>query len=235
MTAVLPDRMIVADLEFTIQTSVTRRTVGITVDRDGALLLHAPDGCSESSLAAWADGKRTWVYRKLAEKDLLLAPPVRKRFVSGEGFDYLGRRYRLLLVDDEAAVRLARGRLRMRRELALDGAETVIGWYRTRARRWLPPRIQPWTNRMGAYPGELDIRDLGYRWGSLGKGGRLNLHWATMQLPASLVDYVIVHELAHLEHPHHTPEFWAVVARAMPDYETRKARLAQVGSGLWLG
>lgn len=49
-------------------------------------------------LAAWTHGKRTWVYRKLAEKDLLLAPPVRKQFVSGEGFDYLGRRYRLLLV-----------------------------------------------------------------------------------------------------------------------------------------
>lgn len=69
-----------------------------------------------------------------------------------------------------------------------------------RARRWLPARIRPWATRMGATPGELDIRDLGYRWGSLGKNGRLNLHWAAMQLPATLVDYVIVHELARADH-----------------------------------
>jgi predicted metal-dependent hydrolase len=235
MTATLPDRMLVAGLEFTVQSSVNRRTVGITVDRDGSLLLHAPHGCSESALAAWAHGKRTWVYQKLAEKDLLLAPPARKHFVSGEGFDYLGRRYRLLLADEGSSVRLDRGRLHLPRTLAPDAASQVISWYRTRARRWLPARIRQWTNRMDAHPGELDVRDLGYRWGSLGKDGRLNLHWASMQLPATLVDYVIVHELAHLAHPNHTPEFWTSVGRAMPDYESRKARLAQAGSRLWLG
>lgn len=88
---------------------------------------------------------------------------------------------------------------------------------------------------MDARPGELDVRDLGYRWGSLGKNGRLNLHWAAIQLPATLVDYNIVHELAHLAHPNHTPEFWLSVGRAMPDYESRKARLAHAGSRVWLG
>jgi predicted metal-dependent hydrolase len=235
MTATLPDRMMIAGLEFTVRTSANRRTVGITVDRDGSLLLHAPHGCSEPVLQAWAHGKRTWVYRKLAEKDLLLAPPAHKQFVSGEGFDYLGRRYRLLLVDDGTGVRLDRGRLRLPRALVPDAANEVIGWYRARARQWLPARIRPWANRMGAQPTGLDVRDLGYRWGSLGKGGRLNLHWAAMQLPATLVDYVIVHELAHLTHPNHTPEFWSSTSRAMPDYESRKARLAHAGSRLWLG
>jgi predicted metal-dependent hydrolase len=235
MTTMLPNQMMVAGLEFTIRTSANRRTVGITVDRDGSLLLHAPDGCSESALANWAHGKRTWVYRKLAEKDLLLAPPARKQFISGEGFDYLGRRYRMLLVDEGTSVRLDRGRLRLPRALVPDAASEIVSWYRARARQWLPARIRPWTGRMDARLGELDIRDLGYRWGSLGKGSRLNLHWAAMQLPSTLVDYVIVHELAHLAHPNHTPDFWAAVSRAMPDYESRKARLAQAGSRLWLG
>jgi predicted metal-dependent hydrolase len=85
------------------------------------------------------------------------------------------------------------------------------------------------------HPGGLEVRDLGYRWGSLGKGGRLNIHWAAMQLPVSLLDYVIVHELAHIGQLRHTATFWAAVDRAMPGYEHRKTRLAAAGTILWLG
>jgi predicted metal-dependent hydrolase len=88
---------------------------------------------------------------------------------------------------------------------------------------------------MGSHPGDLDVRDLGYRWGSLSKNDRFNVHWAAMQLPASLVDYVIVHELAHIGQPCHTPAFWAAVQRTLPDHAQRRARLATAGAALWLG
>ena len=88
---------------------------------------------------------------------------------------------------------------------------------------------------MGLHPGDLDVRDLGYRWGSLGKNDHLKIHWAAMQLPVSLLDYVIVHELAHIGQPRHTPTFWATVERALPGYEHRKSRLATAGTVLWLG
>jgi predicted metal-dependent hydrolase len=235
----LPEHLTIGDLDFVVCESVHRRTVGITVDRDGSLLLHAPAGCDPDTLTAWAYSKRTWVYRKLAEKDLLLSTRPTKEFVTGEGFDYLGRHYRLLLTDDNAAtpVKLERGRLRMARAItqADDGRASMIHWYRARALAWLPRRIVPWADRMSVQPAELDVRDLGYRWGSLGRSDRLNLHWAAMQLPVSLVDYVIVHELAHIHQPRHTPAFWTTVERAMPDYEGRKSRLATTGATLWLG
>jgi predicted metal-dependent hydrolase len=226
-------------LEFAVRESTNRRTVGITVDRDGSLLLHAPAGCDLDTLAAWARSKRGWLFRKLAEKDLLLSSHPTKQFVTGEGFDYLGRHYRLLLTDDHAAspVKLERGRLRIPRAAirASDGRAAMISWYRSRALAWLPWRITPWAERMSVAPGDLQVRDLGYRWGSLGRNDRLNLHWAAMQLPVSLVDYVIVHELAHIHQPRHTPAFWATVERTMPDYEGRKSRLATTGATLWLG
>jgi predicted metal-dependent hydrolase len=78
-------------------------------------------------------------------------------------------------------------------------------------------------------------RDGCYRWGSLGKNGHLNIHWAAMQLPISLVDSVIVHELAHIGQPRHTSTFWGAVERAMPGYEHRKTCLAATGRTLWLG
>lgn len=88
---------------------------------------------------------------------------------------------------------------------------------------------------MGVHPDDLDVRDLGCRWGSLGKHDRLNIHWAAMQLPVSLVDYVIVHELAHIGHPRYGLAFWATVERALPGHDQRRARLAAVGAALWLG
>jgi predicted metal-dependent hydrolase len=235
----LPGQITIGDLAFAVRESECRRTVGITVDRDGSLLLHAPSGIGADALAAWAWSKRGWVFRKLAEKHLLLSVGPGKEFVTGEGFDYLGRHYRLQLTDDSPGtnVKLERGRLRMPRAAVDDGdgGSAMIRWYRHCALAWLPRRIDPWATRMGLHPGRIDVRDLGYRWGSLGKNDRLNIHWAAMQLPVSLVDYVIVHELAHIGGPRHTAGFWATVERALPDYDQRRTRLASTGTTLWLG
>jgi len=236
--AALPSRIAVAGLDFEIQLSGARRSIGITVDRDGSLVMKAPTGCDEAELRAFAHKKRMWLYKKLAEKDLLLSDRPTKEFVTGEGFVYLGRSHRLLLTDHrDDKVKLASGRLLMRRDLAARGlgARAMIEWYRARALRWLPRRIEPWARRLGVSAAAIDVRDLGYRWGSLGKTERVNFHWATMQLNPTLVDYVIVHELAHILEANHTPEFWARVERAMPNFQIAKDDLARIGSGLWLG
>jgi predicted metal-dependent hydrolase len=228
----------VAGLDFEVQQSAARRSIGITVDRDGSLIVNAPRGCNETDLAAFAHEKRLWVYKKLAEKDLLLSHRPVKEFVSGEGFAYLGRSHRLLLADNgDEVVKLERGRLVMRRDVAAKGLgpRAIIDWYRTRALRWLRRRVAPWAQRMGVRPSAIDVRDLGYRWGSLSKADRVNFHWATIQLPPRLVDYVIVHELAHIHQPRHTPDFWLCVERALPTFQAAKTDLARLGGRLWLG
>lgn len=82
---------------------------------------------------------------------------------------------------------------------------------------------------MEVRPAGLRVQDLGYRWGSCGKGAWLYFHWKTILLPARIAEYVVVHETSHLHEPHHTPEFWRRVERAMPDFERRKAWLAERG------
>lgn len=71
--------------------------------------------------------------------------------------------------------------------------------------------------------------------GTATAGGQVRVHWATLQLPPALVEYVLVHELAHLREAHHGPTFWELLARAMPDYEERKRDLARRGAALWFG
>src|SRR4051794_10212412 len=85
----------VDDLVFTIAPMTERKTLEITVDRDASLVLRVPAEATRERVERFIKSKRSWVYRKLAEKDALVGPPVVKQFVDGEGFAYLGRNYRL--------------------------------------------------------------------------------------------------------------------------------------------
>lgn len=228
MNQVLP----VDDLCFLVRRSARRQTLELIVDRGGELVIAAPVDAEEAAMADFVREKKFWLYRKLAEKEARQQPPGGKEFVSGEGFPYLGRSYRLLLVaDQDAPLKLTSGRFRLRADLAHQGRETFIGWYSERARPWLKKRIRGWAPRVGVDPHGIEIRDLGYRWGSCGKNGTLNFHWATILLPPGVIDYVIVHELVHLLEPNHTPVFWRQVARVLPEYEQLKTWLAEQGGG----
>lgn len=220
----------VNDLRFELRRSALRRALEITVDRGGELILSAPPEVPEATLRAFVQRKRMWVYQQLARKDALLRSPPRKLFTDGEGFAYLGRTYRLRLVPEaDAAVKLISGRLVMPKALAADGREHLIRWYGGRARPWLVAKVQDFAARMEVLPAGVRVQDLGYRWGSCGKGGWLYFHWKTILLPARIAEYVVVHELAHLHEPHHTPAFWLRVERALPDFERQRAWLSERG------
>jgi predicted metal-dependent hydrolase len=124
LTPVKPPHLHVDDLQFTVQRSTRRRTMQITVERDGQLVICAPPQVDEAQLRAFVREKRFWIYTKLAEKDRLQRQVPRKEFVGGEGFLYLGRSHRLKLVDEQdVPLKLAGGRFCLRRD-ALPAAST---------------------------------------------------------------------------------------------------------------
>ena len=223
----------VDDLTFEVRRSSRRKTVEITVDRGGELIISAPPGMGDELMADFVREKRFWLYTKIAEKEAYQQAVSGKEFVSGEGFPYLGRSYRLLLVSEQdAPLKLVAGRFNLLRPLASNGREQFVHWYTEHAKPWLRRRVPAWGSRMGGEPTGVEVRDLGFRWGSCGQAGNVNFHWATILLPAGVVDYVIVHELAHIMEPNHTPEFWLRVGRTLPDYEQRRTWLAGHGGPL---
>ncbi|PRD68690.1 M48 family peptidase [Malikia spinosa] len=222
--------MVVGDLQFTVQRSARRRTMQITVERDGELVLFAPPQVGDDQLRAFVEEKRFWIYTKLAAKDRLQRTVPRKEFVGGEGFLYLGRSHRLKLIDEQdMPLKLVAGRFCLRRDALPAARDHFIHWYSERAKAWLSGRVAEYQSRMEVEPAGVKLQDLGYRWGSCGKGNWLYFHWKTILLPARIAEYVVVHEIAHLHEPHHTPAFWLRVERAMPDYAQRKVWLAEHG------
>lgn len=225
--------LVIDDLHFELRRSPRRKTVQVTVDRGGELVLSAPDECPLATMEDFVRAKRFWIFTKLAEKEALRAEAPRKDYVMGEGFPYLGRSYRLLLVKEQSvAVKLVEGRFKMRRADAAEGRDHMIRWYSEHASRWLGRRVKRLQGRVDVEPLGVTVQDLGYRWGSCGKGGRLYFHWRTILLPAHIAEYIVVHELVHLQEPHHTPEFWTRVERAMPDFAQHKQWLAEHGGEL---
>lgn len=169
--------LVVYGLTYELRRNPRRTTIGITVDRDGSLILTAPKDCPEETVEEVARKKQLWVHTKLAEKRLLFRPKPPKEYVTGENFYYLGRTHRLLWVDAPdsdtvtPALRLHRGRLELRRDECHRAEEHFIGWYIRNGQPWAQRRVDLFADRAGAAPTSVDIRALGYRWGSCGKGG----------------------------------------------------------------
>jgi predicted metal-dependent hydrolase len=220
----------VDDLHFELRASAQRRTLQVTIDRGGELVLYVPPDCDSAAVEEFVRERRLWIYKKLAEKEALVRPAATKEYVNGEGFPYLGRSFRLLLVDEQAVpVKLEAGRFKMRRSAAADGRMHMVHWYSVHAQTWLTDRASRLALRVGVNPSKVAVQDLGYRWGSCGRGDKLYFHWRTVLLPPRIVEYVVVHELVHLAESRHSPDFWLRVERAMPDFARRKSWLAVNG------
>jgi len=139
----------VGDLDVHVTVSDRRRTVGLTVERDATVTAVVPPTVDEATLSRVVTAKQPWLYAKLRERAETGTPRPPREYVSGEGFPYLGRSYRLLVVEDAVGVvRLKRGRLVLRRDGLDDAAGHLVRWYRKAGEQWLRKRIAPWAQRM---------------------------------------------------------------------------------------
>ena len=226
------DSLTIDGLAFAVRWSQRRRTVGITVMRDGDLQVAAPTGTSAKTLEDMVRAKVPWVRRKLAEFATLEPPAEPRRFVDGESLPYLGRLHQLVLIDGgPAPVCLRRGRFEMSRSVDGQARAAMVAWYTEKAQARLKDRVAHFAPLVGAAPAGLVVRDLGRRrWGVCHVTTRIvTFHWELMMQPSTILDYIVVHELAHLLEPNHGRAFWQQVERVLPDWKARRRWLALHG------
>ena len=225
-------------LPYTIRRSARRKkTVAVTVDPAGTVLLVAPEHLTTDELDGIVSRKAEWIVRRLRHtqsRGPTLAP---REFVSGESVLYLGRHYRLKVHPDESGdAKLRGGWLHVPTPTGPRQAarvrEAVISWLQRHASRKLPERVAAWRSRAGVQMPRVIVSNQQKRWGSCDRNGTIRLNWRIIQAPMRLVDYVVVHELVHLRHRGHGRDYWQAVGRVMPDYERRREDLRRRGVGL---
>lgn len=215
-----------------------RSTADVIVERDGRVIVRAPEWADDRQVAEVVDNRRYWIYRTLAEWHALNASSVVREYKSGEGFLYLGRAYRLRLVaDQEQALKLKNGRFLLRRDLvASDDVQPAKAAFQAffiaKGKRRIQERVARLAPRVGVEPAGVEVRELGYRWASCSANGELAFHWKCMMAPLTVIDYIVVHELCHLHHRQHTQAFWNEVDKIIPDFEHRKSWLKSHGASL---
>ena len=225
-------------LPYTIRRSARRKkTVAVTVDPAGSVLVVAPERLATGRLDAIVTRRARWIVRRIRSVERRGPPLAPREFVSGESVLYLGRHYRLKVhADGDGDAKLRGGWLHV---LAPAGPQqaghvraALVSWFRRHAAERLPERVAVWRAKAGVPPPRIIIADQQKRWGSCDHNGTIRLNWRIMQAPMRLVDYVVVHELVHLRHRGHGRDYWQAVGRVMPDYERRRDDLRACGVGL---
>ena len=218
-------------------TRSTRKTVAIAVERNGQVVGRAPNTLSDRQIEAVIERTRGWIYRPLAQWYDLNATRVTREYVNGEGFLYLGRSYRLKLVEDQDVPLLLKDGYFCLRSDYRDAPLADVAFrafYRQKGVQRIGERVWAYQTKLGVQPNTVRVIELKYRWASCSAQGRLNFHWKCMMAPLTVLDYIIVHELAHMLHANHSAAFWNAVDKVLPDYRERKAWLRVNGAGMEL-
>jgi hypothetical protein len=226
-------------IPYAIRRSSRRGTVAVTIDPHAGVVLMAPATAPVAQLDRVVHAKAPWIVEKLRKRSDRPPPLPAREFVNGETFLYLGRQYRLRVerrADEAGENGLRRGWLVVRVPAAAEASmitghvrEALVSWYRTHAAEKLSERASVWAEKLGMREPRVLVREPRNRWGSCDAKGTVRLNWRVIQAPMRLVDYVVAHELVHLQHPDHTSGFWATLGWVMPDYDARKDGLKKLG------
>jgi predicted metal-dependent hydrolase len=211
--------------------------LGIEVASDGSVLLAVPVDADVEEIIETLLANMDRVARAVRRRTAVGAEHPMKELVDGEHFSYLGRSYRLRLVEEpEARVRLVNGWLELPvGEGALGGKRAIINWYTARGERWCKEHVSALASRAGASVSSVTVRDLGGRWGERRADDSIALHWAVMQMSPPLIELVLAHELTHLKTARHSPAFREQLAMLVPGLEALERQLTVEGQAAWLG
>lgn len=210
-----------------------RKTSSLIVESDGKVIVIVPESFSIEEVERLIQSKIYWIYTKIAEFEDLNNSKVNRQFRNGQGFLYLGSSYRLEITDDtDQDLKLYRGRFYLRKSKVEDARKLFKNFYREKGVKKIEEIVNKYKRQMGVDPKSIRIMELKNRWGSCSDEGSLNFNWKCLMAPLTIIDYIVVHELAHIISKNHSEEFWNAIDKVMPDYEKKKNWLRKNGASL---
>jgi predicted metal-dependent hydrolase len=219
------------EISYTLKRSGYRRSISLRID-DRGLTVNAPLRASEKWLLSVLQDKADWVVEKLDDWQAKKAPPI--FWAEGARIPFRGEEFILTLTPRlRGAVPQLLGEILhvpVGMEAEADRIEkAVMLWYRNEALRVFKECVEHFAPLLQVSPQEIKLTAARTQWGNCTVHGVVRLNWQLVKMPLHLIDYVVVHELAHLVEMNHSPAFWRVVESACPDYKQCRAELRSYG------
>lgn len=219
-----------------------RKTLAIVIAVGGKVTVKAPLRATSADVTRLLENKGDWIYE--AYKKQVIRQ--RKGIVVKEGaiIPFLDRTFRLHVVFNpsrfaadisivEQVEYLQEIEDLLVVETPLTNANFVMecleSWYKKNARNIISMRVEQYAKAMGVTYGRISIRSQKSRWGSCSSAGNLNFNWHLVMMPSKVLDYVVIHELAHRIEMNHSKQFWEIVSNVCPEYKLRKLWLKEHG------
>jgi predicted metal-dependent hydrolase len=221
-------------INYMLVRSRRRRSIAIMIDPERGVVVYAPHRVGEPELAELLRQRADWIRNKLK---VLVSRPAPRQYVEGEQFLFLGKPYKFKIIrslpDDQAY--LLGPELIVNMGQATEPKPLIEAWYRAEADKLIKSRVRFYADIIGVAPSKVLIKTQKRRWGSCSsRTGSLNFNWKIVMAPIEIVDYVVVHELAHLKHPNHLNDFWSFVSSVIPNYKACRKWLREQGGKLEL-
>lgn len=214
---------------YTTRYSDKRKTLGLIVERDKSVVVLAPKGTSDNAIDQFVTKRRGWLYEKLNHSPKFREKQEETPFASGKAILYLGRNYKLDVVDTAIEGIRFSNKFFISKSNIRNGSSLLNQWYQQMAREKITPKVEFYAKQLGVAYNAILISDLKYRWGSCTLKGNLNFNWRLIKAPHFVINYVVVHELAHLLELNHSDRFWNIVKVQLPNYKEAKEWLRENG------
>jgi predicted metal-dependent hydrolase len=211
-----------------------RRTIGLQISRDAALVVRAPEWAKIDEITRVVIGHQEWINRT---KEKVLSEMRRtpcRMFSEGEEFPLLGQSYKLQFTDSDKIVLFFEDAFFLSRKFRSAAKQAFAQWYKIQASNIIPPRVQLYAAKFDLRYGRVGITNARRRWGSCSHKGNLNFSWRLVLAPIEVIDYVVAHELTHLEVKDHSRRFWKKVGSIYPGYKKQRRWLRENGRQLIL-
>lgn len=211
-----------------------RKTLTIQVNPDGEIYVSAPDFLTRGEIASAIKRKAPWIIKQQNQFALSKPQTPPRKYVSGETHLYLGRQYRLKLINSESDyVKVYKGWMHIgtSNHSASNVEKLLKQWYRIKASQVFDNIIDDVIPRFSKYNIEkpkILVRTMLKRWGSCTNTGKITLNTELVKSSKGSIEYVIIHELCHLIHLNHNKEFYHLQSKMMPDWTVWKKRLENI-------
>ncbi|MBA4416673.1 MAG: M48 family peptidase [Syntrophus sp. (in: bacteria)] len=223
-----------SDLNYQLKRSKKRKkTLTLQVERNGTIMMHVPYRTSEAETDRFFKQKEGWVRKKLKEMACLPEPrDTEKVFIPGENFHYLGEQFPLRVADSTSArapLVLSYGIFLLREDNLAKARDVFVDWYKKRAREKITERVDYYSRQFNLPATGITITSALTRYGSCSVRNKVSFSWRLIMAPYPAIDYVILHELAHIKEKNHSSRFWDLLGTILPDYNKQRLWLRENG------